>query len=70
MSTHTTFCIVCIRPILCTSEDDLNCGGKRGEAGCENPPFINFCSEACFHELERRMVHEWTRYIERRSVPE
>jgi hypothetical protein len=40
------------------------CGGKYGEGGCENPPYIEFCSEECFRELERRMKKAWANYLE------
>lgn len=33
-----------------------------GEGGCGNPPYIEFCSEKCFHELEKRMTESWANY--------
>lgn len=30
-------------------------GGDHGEGGCENPPFIEFCSAECFDTLASRI---------------
>lgn len=63
MSTHETICIVCGGPCYCC--DDMHaagCGGMSGEGGCGNPPYIEFCSEKCFHELEKRMTESWANY--------
>ncbi len=57
MSTHKTDCIVCGKTCYCAGDTHaLGCGGKHGEGGCENPPYIEFCSVECFGELERRLV--------------
>jgi hypothetical protein len=65
MSTHKTNCIVCGDDVYCTSEmHAAGCGGSEGEGGCHNPPFIEFCSEACFHDLESRMRESWAHYLE------
>jgi hypothetical protein len=69
MSTHITRCIVCGKDIYCTSDvHALGCGGQRGEGGCENPPYIEFCSEECLHELERRMSKSWKNYLECKAI--
>lgn len=64
MPTHITNCIVCGKEVGCCNDTHaLGCGGKHGEAGCKNPPFIEFCSEECFKELERRMIGAWRNYL-------
>ena len=71
MSTHITQCVVCGHDIGCTSDmHAAGCGGKHGEGGCENPPHIEFCSEECFHELEKRMKESWANYCEVWDYPE
>lgn len=68
MSTHQTQCVVCSDDVYCTSDmHAAGCGGDHGEGGCQNPPYIEFCSEKCFHELERRMVKSWKNYLECQS---
>jgi hypothetical protein len=63
MPTHITTCVVCGGNCYCSNDmHAAGCGGKKGEGGCDNPPFIEFCSETCFHELERRMVASWDNY--------
>lgn len=65
MSTHITFCVVCGEQMACTSPmHAAGCGGKHGEGGRTNPPYIEFCSEKCFHELEERMKASWKNYLE------
>lgn len=57
MSTHVTTCVVCEAECLCTSDAHaLGCGGHTGEGGCNNPPYIEFCSLACAEELLRRVA--------------
>jgi hypothetical protein len=66
MSTHTTHCIVCAKDCYCCDDTHaLSCGGSgnlSGCGGCDNPPYIEFCSEECFHELENRMKKSWYNY--------
>ena len=63
--THITNCIVCgTETGCCSAMHAAGCGGKYGEGGCENPPYIEFCSEECFRELERRMKKAWANYLE------
>jgi hypothetical protein len=65
MSTHVTKCVVCAKNCYCCSHmHAAGCGGDKGEGGCFNEPFIEFCSEECFHELERRMRESWANYKE------
>ena len=65
MSTHVTNCVVCGKDVFCTNPmHAAGCGGKQGEGGCCNPPYIEFCSEECFHELEKRMKESWANYLE------
>lgn len=57
MSTHRTRCAVCEEDVYCSSPvHALGVGGLQGEGGCENPPYIEFCSVECFVELERRLA--------------
>ena len=71
MSTHITKCVVCNKKIAC-SEDvhALGIGGKRGEGGCENPPFIEFCSLKHALELQRRLEEGIKNYNSIYSVEE
>lgn len=56
MATHRTFCVVCAREVLCSDDvSALGCGGARGEGGCNNPPYIEFCSLDHAEELHRRL---------------
>ena len=65
MSTHRTNCVVCGKEILCTEDAHaLGCGGKRGEGGCENPPYIEFCSLEHAQELARRIMASIENYRE------
>lgn len=63
MSTHIRPCIVCRENSYCCNDTHaLGCGGD----GCfgREEEAIEFCSEACFHELERRMAAAWKNYLE------
>ncbi len=57
VSTHTTQCVVCGKDVYCCEDvHALGIGGKRGEGGCSNPPFIEFCSLAHAIELLGRLT--------------
>lgn len=57
MSTHITQCVVCGVDVACCNDTHaLGIGGKRGEGGCHNPPYIEFCSLDHALELQRRLV--------------
>jgi len=45
-------------------EHALGCGGKKGSGGCQEPPYIEFCSIDCFHELVKRMKRALANYRE------
>lgn len=63
MGTHVTKCVVCEAPCYCHNDEHaLGSGGKSGEGGCENPPYIEFCSLACAEELQRRLVKSIANY--------
>lgn len=65
MSTHRTFCVVCGTDVLCSGDNHaLGCGGKAGEGGCENPPYIEFCSLEHALELRRRLDDSIANYRE------
>jgi len=60
MATHETPCIVCGEAAYCSS--DTHALGV-GHGGCYTPgQKIEFCSEACFRELFRRMKKRWRIY--------
>lgn len=66
MSTHIVPCIVCNKEVgCCQDEHALGLGGKHGEAGCENPPHIEFCSIEHFLELKCRIDKSFTERIEK-----
>jgi hypothetical protein len=59
MSTHITQCVVCGEDVACCHDEHaLGCGGKHGEGGCQNPPYIEFCSLAHAEELQRRLAEQ------------
>ena len=59
MSTHRTQCVVCDRPTYCTDDHAIDIQG-----GCyESEPSVEFCSMACFRQLEDKMA-EYRRHIE------
>lgn len=56
MSTHRTFCVVCGTAVYCSGDNHaLGSGGWHGEGGCDNPPYIEFCSLEHALELRRRL---------------
>jgi hypothetical protein len=56
MSTHRTFCVVCGTDVYCSGDNHaLGSGGVHGEGGCDNPPYIEFCSLEHAVELRRRL---------------
>jgi len=63
MSTHTTTCVICgAKCYCCNDAHALGCGGDHGEGGCNNPPYIEFCSLAHALELQRRLVEAIANY--------
>lgn len=57
MSTHITHCIICGEQVACCMDEHaLGIGGKHGEGGCLNPPYIEFCSLEHALELQRRVA--------------
>jgi hypothetical protein len=63
MSTHITKCIVCGKNVFCSQDEHaLGCGGSHGEGGCQNPPYIEFCSLEHAAELRRRLDDAIARY--------
>ena len=63
MPTHKTSCVVCAKDCFCCDDTHaLGIGGKSGEGGCLNPPYIEFCSLACAEELQRRIVEGISNY--------
>lgn len=56
MGTHVTQCIICGAEVACCENvHALSSGGARGEGGCENPPYIEFCSLGHAVELRQRI---------------
>lgn len=56
MSTHRTFCVVCGTAVYCSGDNHaLGCGGAHGEGGCDNAPYVEFCSLEHALELRRRL---------------
>lgn len=56
MPTHKTQCFICGKDVFCSSDTHaLGCGGEYGEGGCNNPPYIEFCSVEHAEELKRRV---------------
>ena len=69
MSVHRTSCVVCEADVFCCADEHaLGCGGKRGEGGCDNPPYIEFCSLACAEELLRRLTENLERFKEENEI--
>ena len=68
MSTHITQCVVCGKDVYCSQDEHaLGCGGSGrldGCGGCENPPYIEFCSVEHALELQRRLTRSITNYYE------
>ena len=65
MSTHITQCVVCGKNVYCCQDEHaLGAGGAHGEGGCENPPFVEFCSLEHALELQRRLVKSIANYHE------
>lgn len=65
MPTHITKCVVCRKQVACTQDEHaLGAGGKHGEGGCENPPYIEFCSLEHALELRRRLDASIENYTE------
>ena len=63
--THKVPCVVCGEECWCTSDTHaLGCGGSHGTGGCHELPYIEFCSEACAVELQRRLVNALRHYRE------
>ena len=61
MSTHKSTCLICGTAIYCCNDGWLSVGGHDGSGGCEDPPILNFCSEACGKEMIRRITEDITR---------
>jgi hypothetical protein len=65
MPTHMTKCVVCQKDVACCGDSHaLGCGGSQGKGGCNNPPYIEFCSIECALELQRRLVDSIENYRE------
>ena len=67
MSTHVTQCVVCNANCYCCNDTHaLGCGssGCGGYGSVPDTPIIEFCSEKCFHELDKRMKEAWINYQE------
>ena len=63
MPVHVTHCVVCGTEIACCHDvHALGCGGKNGEGGCKNPPYIEFCSLEHALELQRRLAEHIENY--------
>lgn len=70
MSTHTWYCIVCGEPTYCMNDAHaLGCGDSSCcDAQGLRPLVIEFCSLACFEDLQRRMVERRRIYDENRRA--
>lgn len=65
MSTHRTFCVVCGVDVYCSGDNHaLGCGGDHGGGGCDNPPYIEFCSLEHALELQKRLAEAIDNYRE------
>ena len=64
MSTHKTQCVVCGEDVYCYDDvHALSSGGKHGEGGCDNPPYIEFCSLEHALELQARLTRSIANYL-------
>jgi hypothetical protein len=63
VSTHRTFCVICGIDVYCSGDNHaLGSGGQHGEGGCDNPPYIEFCSLEHALELQRRLASSIDNY--------
>ena len=64
MGTHITKCIICGNDVVCCNDvHALGCGGDSGEGGCDNPPYIEFCSLEHAVELGQRVLGAIENYL-------
>lgn len=63
MPSHKQHCTWCGTDTYCHNDEHaLGCGGGDGRGGCDNPPFIEFCSLECLIKLREALFKAEEKY--------